>query len=273
MTLKNGASPHCYHCRWHSASSSSGSICQPGSWESVCRPCLDVSRKRTIDDRSTSGWFAQNVELILSREERQEFRELGLFTGWEIRIRGRGSRPLMKRISRQPQGKEAFDLTSQWMYFHIWCSGGLIASRLEVNWSSPSFCYGEACGDLNKNGLHRTIGSGTIRKYGLAGIDVALLEEVYGEGQALRFQKLKPCQAMPSATVSLPAPCLPVLPCFCHDDNGVNFWSVSPPLFSVSFYKACCGQGVSSQWWTPIRQVSPTHCWHSWLVIMVSATT
>ena len=34
------------------------------------------------------------------------------------------------------------------------------------------------CGGLNKNGPHRPIGSGTIRRYGFVGVGVALLEEV-----------------------------------------------------------------------------------------------
>jgi hypothetical protein len=34
------------------------------------------------------------------------------------------------------------------------------------------------CGDFNENDPHRLIERGTIRKYGLVGIGVALLEEV-----------------------------------------------------------------------------------------------
>ena len=32
---------------------------------------------------------------------------------------------------------------------------------------------------MNKNGVHRSIGSGTIRRYALVRIDVSLLEEVW----------------------------------------------------------------------------------------------
>jgi hypothetical protein len=50
---------------------------------------------------------------------------------------------------------------------------------------------GGCCG-LNKNGSHRPIGSGTLRRCGLMGVGVALLEEVCHWGWALRFQILKP---------------------------------------------------------------------------------
>ena len=43
------------------------------------------------------------------------------------------------------------------------------------------------CGGLNKNGPYRPVGSGTIRRCGLVGIGVALLEEVCHRGWALRF--------------------------------------------------------------------------------------
>jgi hypothetical protein len=55
------------------------------------------------------------------------------------------------------------------------------------------------CGGLSRNGLLRLTdlntwspGSGTIRRYGLVGEDVALLEEVHHQGWALEFQMLKP---------------------------------------------------------------------------------
>jgi hypothetical protein len=45
---------------------------------------------------------------------------------------------------------------------------------------------------LSENGPHRLIGSGTIRRCGFFGVDVALLEEVCHWRWALRFQMLKP---------------------------------------------------------------------------------
>lgn len=48
---------------------------------------------------------------------------------------------------------------------------------------------------------HRSIGTGTIGKYGLVAVDAALLEEVCHWVQALTSQKLKP-------SVSHPLPCL-----------------------------------------------------------------
>ena len=50
-----------------------------------------------------------------------------------------------------------------------------------------------SCAGLSKNGPHRPIGSGTIKRCGLIEVGVAWLEEVgVTEGWALRFQKLKP---------------------------------------------------------------------------------
>ena len=46
-------------------------------------------------------------------------------------------------------------------------------------------CNVVVCGSLNENGPHRLIDSGIIRRCGLLGVGVTLLEEV------LRFQKLK----------------------------------------------------------------------------------
>jgi hypothetical protein len=46
-----------------------------------------------------------------------------------------------------------------------------------------------ACGDLNKNGPHRPIGSGTIRRCGLIEVEVALLEEHVTRGLALKLKQ------------------------------------------------------------------------------------
>lgn len=84
-------------------------------------------------------------------------------------------------------------------------------------------------GDLNKNGPHRCIGSGTFRRYGLVGRSVSL--EV---GATLKFQKLKPDVAAsclfllpldPNVELSAtsPVPCLPVYHhAFYQDGNGLN---------------------------------------------------
>jgi hypothetical protein len=48
------------------------------------------------------------------------------------------------------------------------------------------------CGCWNENDPHRLIGSGTIRRCGLVGVGVALLEDCVTEGWALRPQMLKP---------------------------------------------------------------------------------
>ena len=47
-------------------------------------------------------------------------------------------------------------------------------------------------GSLNENGPHRPIGSDTIRKCGLVGVQVALMGEMCHLGWALRSQMLKP---------------------------------------------------------------------------------
>ena len=47
------------------------------------------------------------------------------------------------------------------------------------------------CGALNERGLHMFIESESIRRCGLAGVGVALLEEVCHSGWALGFQMLR----------------------------------------------------------------------------------
>lgn len=90
------------------------------------------------------------------------------------------------------------------------------------------------CGGL-KNGSHKSIGSGTNRRYGLVGVGVALLEEVYHWGW-VGFE-VSDSQARPNGSllfllptnldVELSAPFLaPCLSVCCHasqhDNNELN---------------------------------------------------
>ena len=104
------------------------------------------------------------------------------------------------------------------------------------------------------------IGSGTIRRYGLVGVDVALLEELCHCGAGFEFSYT---QAMPSVAyilsllsvdqdieLSAPSPASH-LPAHCHasclyDNNGLMSETVSQPQLNVSLYKNCQGHGVSS---------------------------
>jgi hypothetical protein len=62
------------------------------------------------------------------------------------------------------------------------------------------------CGGSNKNGFHRLIGSGTIRRCGLVGVGVALLKKVCHWRWALKFNMLKPAPPPPPC-LSLPSVC------------------------------------------------------------------
>ena len=95
-------------------------------------------------------------------------------------------------------------------------------------WITFSFA---GCGGLNKNGPRRLIGSNTIRRYGLVGVGMAVLEEVCHWGRALRFQMPKPGPVSLSLPANLnvelsaasAAPCLPACPhAYHHGDNGLN---------------------------------------------------
>ena len=72
------------------------------------------------------------------------------------------------------------------------------------------------------------IGAGTIKRCGLVGIGVALLEEVYHCGWALRFQMPKPgpVSLLLSVDLELSASLAPCLPAYSyasyHDTNGRN---------------------------------------------------
>lgn len=83
----------------------------------------------------------------------------------------------------------------------------------------------------NKNALHRFIRRDTIRRCGLDGIAVALLEEACHWNWALRFQIANPvpvslflvptCPDLEILALS-PALYLPVCShAFCHNDNGL----------------------------------------------------
>jgi hypothetical protein len=113
------------------------------------------------------------------------------------------------------------------------------------------------CGGLCKNGLLRPIGSGTISRYGLAGVGVASLEDVCHCGRSLRAQMIKPCplcQSFPAACQSrcrtlspspvLSAGLLPMLPALIIMDLTSEV--VSQSQLNVFLYKTCCGHGVSS---------------------------
>jgi hypothetical protein len=69
----------------------------------------------------------------------------------------------------------------------------------------PSLQYRSHCGSLNRNGPHRPIGSGTIRRCGFLGVGVDLWEEVYFYGMgfdALGAQATpvtRQCDSLPSA--------------------------------------------------------------------------
>jgi hypothetical protein len=113
------------------------------------------------------------------------------------------------------------------------------------------------CGALNERGLHMFIESESIRRCGLAGVGVALLEEVCPSRWALKFQVLKPgpacfpsfCQSDSDAELlaTSAASCLPSCGhAPCHDDNGLTSETVSPRQLNAFLCKSCCGHGVSS---------------------------
>lgn len=99
----------------------------------------------------------------------------------------------------------------------------------------PGWC----CGGLKKNGPHRLIRSGTIRRYDLVGVNVALLEEACHLGWALWFQMLKPglvshslpsaCQSVCEALSHLSST-MSACPTSCshYDDNGLKLWTCKP---------------------------------------------
>ena len=115
--------------------------------------------------------------------------------------------------------------------YYIWLSKKVIESD-------------RVCSGLNRFGPHRLMclnmldpGSGTIRKYGLVGIGVALLEKVFhvvgGLGNLLLTDwKTAVFCLPPEQDVQFSAPLAPCLPECCHDsrhdDNGLNLWTCEP---------------------------------------------
>lgn len=87
------------------------------------------------------------------------------------------------------------------------------------------------CGCLNKNGSYRPLDNGTIRRYSLVGIGIALLEEVchWGEGFDVSYVQAKPSGSL-SLLVAYGARTLSHLSstmfgCYHshhHVDNGLN---------------------------------------------------
>lgn len=89
------------------------------------------------------------------------------------------------------------------------------------------------CGGLNENGPSRLIGSGTVNRYGHAGVDVTSLEECVTGGGLRGFKCSSQTQghslfllpANPDIEFldPCPAPCLPAH-CYTslHDDHGLN---------------------------------------------------
>ena len=108
------------------------------------------------------------------------------------------------------------------------------------------------CDGLNMLGP----GSGTVRRCGLVGVDVALLEEVCHCGNWL-------CDPSPrclfwlqlghdAELLALLGPCLPA--CYHVSCMMITDWAsenVSQPQRKIVLCKSCLGHGVSSQQWKP----------------------
>jgi hypothetical protein len=113
------------------------------------------------------------------------------------------------------------------------------------------------CGALKENGPQRLTVNDNTRRCGLAGVGVVLLEErchwgwLWGLWCSNQTQCVSSLQSTdPDVELSgdSPAPCLPAChQASCHDDNGLNFWTVSQPHFNVFLSMSCHGHGVSSQ--------------------------
>jgi len=113
---------------------------------------------------------------------------------------------------------------------------------------------------LNKFGPQRLIWMlGIIRRCGLVGVSVTLLEEVshcVGGLWGLLVVKfhlvwnsplLLPVDQDAELSVLSPAPCLPrCCHASCHDDNGLNIRNCKPVPVKCCSYKSCFGHGVSS---------------------------
>ena len=102
---------------------------------------------------------------------------------------------------------------------------------------------------LNKNGAHRYIGWGAIRRYVLVGVDVSLLEEECGLRGLRSSSSASVSLSLPLARVDQdvelscpsPAPCLPAgHHASCHD-NRLSFWTVRyPPVKCFPLWKLPC---------------------------------
>jgi hypothetical protein len=132
------------------------------------------------------------------------------------------------------------------------CSLHLVRKEFDIDVSLVSERSTDTyCGGLNMLGP----GSGTIRRCGLVGVSVVLLEKVChcGSGQwdpppnhlgvsilaAFRWR----CRTL-SYSCTRPAWTLP----YSHlDDNGLNLWTCKPAPITCYPYKSCFGHGVYSQ--------------------------
>lgn len=131
--------------------------------------------------------------------------------------------------------------------------GSLQVSLVLVGKSAWAFS-----GRLNKNGPLRLIGNGTIWRYGLVGVGMALLEEVHHNGEGLRSQVFKPglvlhllpdacwsgCRILSSFSCTMTA-C--TLPCFLKVITDQTSEAVSHPQLNVFLHKSYHDHSVSSQ--------------------------
>lgn len=143
-----------------------------------------------------------------------------------------------------------------WSLLEIWIAFVSILSTLCILSLTAIHCY---CGSLNENCPHWLIGTGTIGRHNLVGVDVALLEEVCHCGSALKSQKLKlglvclilflmPADSDIEPSATSPAHCLPMCHHVSHHDNNeLNLWTKNQPQLNVFLRKSCCSHGISSQ--------------------------
>jgi hypothetical protein len=120
-------------------------------------------------------------------------------------------------------------------------------------------CHHTRHGGLNRNSSYRlmfeslAIGSGTTKSCGLVGGSVS----PYRWASRPYIFKLHLVWYTISSWLPLDqdvelsallASCVPACcQASCHDDNGLNLWTVSQPRLNVCLYKSCHGHGVSSQ--------------------------
>ena len=92
------------------------------------------------------------------------------------------------------------------------------------------------CGSLNENDPHRLRRSGTIRKYGLFGIEMSLLEEVCHWGVGYEVSN---AQARPSIPLFLCRLLIPMYNSQPLSGGAIRFQMLKPGPVSLSFYAAC----------------------------------